>query len=73
MSAVNRVDTTAMELLCDTNRELAERNICLHLAEVKGPVQDRLSRSRLWAALSGQVFLSVNDAYEALSASSGAA
>lgn len=66
MSAVNRVDTTAMEVLTDINRELGERQIRLHLAEVKGPVQDRLARSPLWAALSGQVHLSVNSAFEAL-------
>lgn len=67
MSAVNRVDTTAMEVLTDLNRDLLERGIRLHLAEVKGPVQDRLSRSPLWAGLSGAVFLSVNGAFEALS------
>ena len=68
MSAVNRVDTTAMEMLCDANRDLGERGIKLHLAEVKGPVQDRLSRSRLWSKLSGKVFLSVNDAFASLAA-----
>lgn len=67
MSAVNRVDTTAMEVLTDLNRELFSRGIRLHLAEVKGPVQDRLSNSPLWSALSGQVFLAVNDAFEAFS------
>ena len=67
MSAVNRVDTTAMEVLTDLNRDLLARDIRLHLAEVKGPVQDRLSRSPLWSALSGGVFLSVNGAFEALS------
>ncbi len=66
MSAVNRIDTTAMEVLNDLNRDLGGRQIRLHLAEVKGPVQDRLQRSPLWTALSGQVFLSVNDAFEAL-------
>ncbi|MBS1160385.1 MAG: sulP [Proteobacteria bacterium] len=66
MSAVNRVDTTAMEMLCDINRDLDERQIHLHLAEVKGPVHDRLHHSRLWPALSGQVFLSVNEAFEKL-------
>lgn len=68
MSAVNRVDTAAMAMLCDTNRDLGERGIRLHLAEVKGPVQDRLSRSRLWPTLTGRVFLSVNEAFAALSA-----
>ena len=67
MSAVNRIDTTAMEALVEHNRELAKRGIRLHLAEVKGPVQDRLMRSPLWESLSGQVFLSVNDAFTTLS------
>ena len=64
MSAVNRIDTTAMEVLTDFNLELAERGIRLHLAEVKGPVQDRLEKSPLWPALSGSVHLSVNEAFE---------
>jgi SulP family sulfate permease len=68
MSAVNRVDTTAMEALTDLNRDLAERGIRLHLAEVKGPVQDRLQNAPLWQALSGQVHLSVNSAFETLAA-----
>ena len=66
MSAVNRVDTTAMEVLSEINRELGSRNIRLHLAEVKGPVQDRLLNSPLWTALSGDVHLAVNDAFEVL-------
>jgi SulP family sulfate permease len=66
MSGVNRVDTTAMEVLTDLNRDLAGRRICLHLAEVKGPIQDRLVTSPLWTALSGKVYLSVNSAFESL-------
>ncbi len=68
MSAVNRVDTTAMEVLTDVNRDLRGRGIRLHLAEVKGPVQDRLLHSPLLKTLSGQVHLSVNSAFEALAA-----
>ena len=66
MSGVNRVDATAMEVLADANRELRDRNIRLHLAEVKGPVQDRLASSPLWPALSGKIFLSANAAYASL-------
>lgn len=66
MSAVNRVDTTAMETLWDINRDLGQRGVRLHLAEVKGPVQDRLERVPLWHELSGEVFLSVHAAFEAL-------
>lgn len=70
MNAVNRVDATAMEVLNDLNRDLGGRGIALHFAEVKGPVQDRLIGTPLWQCLSGQVFLSVNDAYENLSRTS---
>jgi SulP family sulfate permease len=68
MSAVNRVDTTAMEALTDLNRDLRSRGIRLHLAEVKGPVQDRLLHSPLWKTLSGKVHMSVNSAFETLAA-----
>ncbi len=70
MNAVNRIDATAMEVLNDLNRDLGGRGIALHFAEVKGPVQDRLIGTPLWQSLSGQVFLSVNDAYETLSPAS---
>jgi len=67
MNAVNRVDATAMEVLSDLNRDLSGRGIALHFAEIKGPVQDRLIGTPLWQEMSGEIFLSVNDAYEALS------
>jgi SulP family sulfate permease len=66
MSAVNRIDATAAEVLGDINRDLKERRIQLHLAEVKGPVHDRLLHSELLKNLTGQVHLSVNSAFEAL-------
>lgn len=66
MSGVNLMDTTAAEVFAEFNRDLAERGIRLHLAEVKGPVQDRLMKSELWQALTGEVFLSANAAYEKL-------
>ena len=66
MSAVNRMDATAVEVFEELNRDLNDHGIRLHLAEIKGPVQDRLMRSPLWSALSGQVFLSANAAFEAL-------
>jgi SulP family sulfate permease len=68
MSAVNRVDTTAMEVLSDLNQDLAGRGIRLHLAEVKGPVQDRLLHTPLWDSLAGRIHLSVNSAFETLAA-----
>jgi SulP family sulfate permease len=66
MSAVNLMDATAVDVFGELNRDLAEHGIRLHLAEVRGPVQDRLQRSALWSSLSGQVFLSANAAFEQL-------
>jgi SulP family sulfate permease len=68
MSAVNLMDTTAVEVFAELNRDLAVRGIRLHLAEIKGPVQDRLMRTALWRTLSGEVFLSANQAFERLRA-----
>jgi SulP family sulfate permease len=39
---------------------LARRGIGLHLAEVKGPVMDRLRQSDLLQTLNGEVFLSID-------------
>jgi SulP family sulfate permease len=64
MSAVNRVDLTALEALTEVHQDLWARGIELHLAEVKGPVQDRMLHTMLWKNLSGRVHLSVNDAFE---------
>jgi SulP family sulfate permease len=66
MSAVNRMDATSVDVFRELNQDLADRSVRLHLAEVKGPVQDRLMRSPLWTELSGEVFLSANEAFEKL-------
>ena len=67
LSAVNEVDTTALFALIELNANLGSRAIALHLAEVKGPVMDRLKQSDLLARLNGQVFLSTAMAWDALS------
>jgi SulP family sulfate permease len=66
MSAVNRIDVTALEALTDMLQDLHLRKIRLHLAELKGPVQDRMQGTALWTALSGRIYRSANDAFEAL-------
>lgn len=66
MSGVNLMDTTAVEVFAELNQDLAARGIRLHLAEVKGPVQDRLMKSAFWNALTGEVFLSTHAAYAKL-------
>jgi len=67
LSAVNAIDTSALFGLLELNGELARRGVRLHLAEVKGPVMDRLKQSTLFDKLSGKVFLSTANAWAALS------
>jgi SulP family sulfate permease len=66
LSAVNAIDTSALFGLLELNGTLARRGVMLHLAEVKGPVMDRLRASSLPQALSGRVFLSTANAWDAL-------
>ena len=68
LSAVNAIDTSALFGLAEVNRHLAARGVLLHLAEVKGPVMDRLKTADLLGALSGQVFLSAANAWDTLTA-----
>jgi sulfate permease, SulP family len=65
-SAVNAIDASALESLEAINHRLADGGIRLHLSEIKGPVMDALSRSPLFDDLTGQVFLSQNDAFSEL-------
>ncbi len=65
-AAINTVDASAVESLMAINQRLASSGLRFHLAEVKGPVMDRLQRSPLLQALSGQVFLCHHDAMQAL-------
>ncbi len=65
-SAVNEIDTSALESLEAINHRLQGMGIRLHLSEVKGPVMDRLQRSDFLEHLTGQVFLSQYAAWRAL-------
>ena len=67
MSSVSRVDATALEMLENLNTRLGEQGVTLHLAEVKGPVIERLKHDDFCDNLAGQVFLSINEAFEQLS------
>ena len=58
MTAVSSIDTSALFGLSELNQSLKQRGIGLHLAEVKGPVMDRLKQSALLGALNGKLFLS---------------
>lgn len=69
LSAVNAIDTSALFALAELNAMLRTRGIGLHLAEVKGPVMDRLKHSALLGALNGKLFLSTAMAWDELSSS----
>lgn len=66
-SAVNFIDASALQTLENIIDQLRDAGVTLHLAEVKGPVMDALSRTGLLAHLSpGQVFMSTHQAMTAL-------
>ncbi len=70
-SAVNAIDASALESLEAINHRLSDAGVKLHLSEVKGPVMDRLKRSSLLDELSGEIFLSQHDAFQALQPPAG--
>ena len=65
-SAANMIDASGLEALEAINHRFGVAGIALHLSEVKGPVMDRLQRSNLLDELTGQIFLSQNDAFDRL-------
>ena len=64
--AVNIIDASALESLEAINSRLSDAGVRLHLAEVKGPVMDQLENSDLPHELSGRIFLSTYEAWQAL-------
>ena len=66
-NAISFIDTSALESLESLIIDLREVGVQVHLAEIKGPVMDRLQRSNLLDDLTpGQIFLSTHEAFEAL-------
>jgi SulP family sulfate permease len=72
-TAVNEIDLSALEALESINRQLAERDIVLHLSEVKGPVMDVLRHTHFLHDLTGKVFLSQHHAVQHVMAEEDAA
>ena len=56
-SAVNYIDSSALESLEFVNIRLNEAGVKLHLSEVKGPVMDQLKKTNFLDELTGEVFL----------------
>nr|WP_298251199.1 sulfate permease [uncultured Halomonas sp.] len=64
--AVNVIDASALESLEAINTRLRDAGVGLHLAEVKGPVMDRLQHTAFCREMTGEVFLSTYDAWQEL-------
>lgn len=65
-TAVNMIDASALESLEMICERLHSTGIRLHLSEVKGPVMDRLQGSSLVSHLTGEIYLTQNQAFDAL-------
>lgn len=66
LSSVSHIDLSAVEALQRLRADLAERSIELHLAEVRGPVMDRLEHTDLPSKLAHRPFLSLHEATSTL-------
>jgi len=67
-SGINHIDATGLECLERCAETLADAGLALHLAEVKGPVMDRLERAGFVEHLGrGRFHLSTHDALLVLS------
>jgi SulP family sulfate permease len=62
-SAMNSIDATALGVLTQLEDNLSSRHIEFILAEVKGPVMDRLRKTPLGARLEGRIFMSAHAAF----------
>jgi len=65
-SAINAIDASGLESLEAINQRLNHSNIRFHLSEVKGPVMDKLKHSHLLDELTGELFLSQNEAFDSV-------
>ncbi|TQV80892.1 sulfate permease [Denitrobaculum tricleocarpae] len=65
-AAVNEIDASALESLEALIERLEAAGVSLHLAEVKGPVTDKLKRSDSFCSHAGRIYLSHYDALAAL-------
>lgn len=66
---INSIDTSAQQSLHVIINQMKERDILVHLSEVKGPVMDTLIHTRFLEHLTGNVYLSQFDAYQKLAQS----
>jgi SulP family sulfate permease len=70
LSAVNHIDHTAMQALLALDKALADQGKVLYLAEIKGPVMDRLLAGQVAERFDGRRYLSAQQAWDALALTS---
>lgn len=66
LSAVNHIDHSAMTALIELDDALQAQGMSLMLAEMKGPVMDRMQRGDLDQRFKGRIYLSAQHAWEDL-------
>ena len=67
LSSVSQIDATALDMLTELNTHLHGRDIDLNLAEIKGPVLERLHNSIFLTQLTGEIFESTHKAFQRFS------
>ncbi len=60
-AGVNQIDTTGLEMLVALESDLQRQGVSFSLAEVKGPVMDRLAATGFGRTMAGRVFLSPHE------------
>lgn len=65
-TATNFIDASGLEMLEALCENLEEVGVTLHLAEVKGPVMDRLKATEFYARMKGEVFFTTDIAFAEL-------
>jgi SulP family sulfate permease len=65
-TATNFIDTSGLVMLEELSENLAEVGVTLHMAEVKGPVMDKLKGTDFYRNMSGRIFFTADIAMKEL-------
>ena len=65
-TATNFIDTGGLEMLEALSENLEEVGVKLHLAEVKGPVMDKLKETQFYQRMKGEIFFTTDLAFQKL-------
>jgi len=65
-SGVNDIDVSALDSLKKIISDLSERDVVVHLSEVKGPVMDKLIHCHFLETLTGDVYMDQFTAYQSI-------